>query len=96
MLEAKLAAPLVRDYLAGKRRDEENPFREHEIACEKGIDNLEDMIDLFREQPFAFATFVLSSLSGTNDQRLRWSNLRIGAAAVPGHPRFPQNAETHA
>jgi 1H-pyrrole-2-carbonyl-[peptidyl-carrier protein] brominase len=58
MREAELAAPLVRDYLAGKGRDEENPFREHEIACEKGIDNLEDMIDLFWEQPFAFATFV--------------------------------------
>ena len=28
--------------------------------CEKGIDNLEDMIDLFWEQPFAFATFVHS------------------------------------
>ncbi len=58
MREAELAAPLVRDYLAGQLRDEENPFREHEIACEKGIDNLEDMIDLFWEQPFAFATFV--------------------------------------
>ena len=30
------------------------------IACEKGADNLEDMIDLFWEQPFAFATFVHS------------------------------------
>ncbi len=58
MREAELAAPLVRDYLAGKGQDRENPFLEHEIACEKGIDNLEDMIDLFWEQPFAFATFV--------------------------------------
>jgi flavin-dependent dehydrogenase len=58
MREAEFAAPLVREYLEGKGRDQENPFREHQITCEKGIDNLEDMIDLFWEQPFAFATFV--------------------------------------
>jgi hypothetical protein len=28
------------------------------VFAEKGIDILEDMIDLFWEQPFAFATFV--------------------------------------
>ena len=33
-------------------------LREHQIFCERAIDNLEDMIDLFWEQPFAFATFV--------------------------------------
>lgn len=60
MREAELAAPLIRDYLDGKLDDKENPFRDHEIACEKGIDNLEDMIDLFWEQPFAFSTFVHS------------------------------------
>lgn len=58
MREAELAALPVRDYLAGKGRDEENPFQEYAIAYEKGIDNLEDMIDLFWEKPFAFATFV--------------------------------------
>ena len=35
-----------------------NPFADHQVFCEQGIDNLEDMIDLFWEQPFAFATFV--------------------------------------
>src|SRR2546430_14892697 len=60
MREAEFAALFVREYLEGKRRDEANPFAEHQIACEKGIDNLEDMIDLFWEQPFAFATFVHS------------------------------------
>src|SRR6266581_1555698 len=58
MREAEFAAPLVRQFLEGKLDDKENPFEEHQIACEKGIDNLEDMIDLFWEQPFAFATFV--------------------------------------
>ncbi len=60
MREAELAAPVIRQYLEGKLDDKENPFAEHQIACEKGIDNLEDMIDLFWEQPFAFATFVHS------------------------------------
>jgi 1H-pyrrole-2-carbonyl-[peptidyl-carrier protein] brominase len=58
MREAEFAAPLVREYLEGKGRDKANPFAEHQLFCEKGIDNLEDMIDLFWEQPFAFATFV--------------------------------------
>src|SRR5436190_2086415 len=58
MREAEFAAPLVREYLEGKRRNGDNPFAEHQVFCEKGIDNLEDMIDLFWEQPFAFATFV--------------------------------------
>jgi FADH2-dependent halogenase len=60
MREAEFAAPIVRQYLEGKLDDRENPFEEHQMACEKGIDNLEDMIDLFWEQPFAFATFVHS------------------------------------
>jgi|KBSMisStandDraft_5_1062788.scaffolds.fasta_scaffold276366_1 FADH2-dependent halogenase len=60
MREAEFAAPIVRQYLEGKLDHKENPFAEHQMACEKGIDNLEDMIDLFWEQPFAFATFVHS------------------------------------
>ena len=58
MREGEFAAPLVRAYLEGNGRDKANPFAEHQASCEKGIDNLEDMIDLFWEQPFAFATFV--------------------------------------
>jgi 1H-pyrrole-2-carbonyl-[peptidyl-carrier protein] brominase len=58
MREAEFAAPRVRAYLEGKRNGGANPFAEHQALCEKGIDNLEDMIDLFWEQPFAFATFV--------------------------------------
>jgi flavin-dependent dehydrogenase len=58
MREAEFAAPLVRKYLEGNGRNGGNPFAEHQLFCEQGIDNLEDMIDLFWEQPFAFATFV--------------------------------------
>jgi len=56
--EAEFAVPHVLAYLEGKGRDLANPFAEHMLFCEKGIDNLEDMVDLFWEQPFAFATFV--------------------------------------
>ncbi len=58
MREAEFAAPVVRQYLEGKLADKDNPFAEFQMMCEKGIDNLEDMIDLFWEQPFAFSTFV--------------------------------------
>ncbi|CAN5566512.1 NAD(P)/FAD-dependent oxidoreductase [soil metagenome] len=56
--EAEFAVPHVVSYLNGERRDEANPFEEHQRFCEKGSDILEDMVDLFWEQPFAFATFV--------------------------------------
>ncbi len=58
MREAEFAAPAVRAYLEGKGRDKANPFTEHQLFCEKGIDNLEDMVDMFWEQPFAFALFA--------------------------------------
>jgi flavin-dependent dehydrogenase len=56
--EAEFAVPHVLAYLGGKGRDLANPFAEHMLFCEKGTDNLEDMVDLFWEQPFAFAGFV--------------------------------------
>ena len=56
--DAEFAVPHVLAYLGGKGRDLANPFAEHMLFCEKGTDNLEDMVDLFWEQPFAFATFV--------------------------------------
>ncbi len=58
MREAQFVAPLIRAYLEGENRDAANPFAEYEVFCEKGTDVLEDTIDLFWEQPFAFATFV--------------------------------------
>jgi len=58
MREGEFAAPLVRKYLEGNGRNGANPFAEHQAFCEKAIDNLEDMIDLFWEQPFAFAAFA--------------------------------------
>jgi 1H-pyrrole-2-carbonyl-[peptidyl-carrier protein] brominase len=56
--EAEFALPHICDYLEGKGRDKANPFSEHQVFCERANDNLEDMIDMFWEKPFAFATFV--------------------------------------
>jgi flavin-dependent dehydrogenase len=58
MREAQFAAPLVKEYLAGARRDAANPFAEYQLACEKGIDILEDALDSFWEKPLAFALCV--------------------------------------
>ncbi|HEY3661757.1 MAG TPA: NAD(P)/FAD-dependent oxidoreductase [Chthoniobacterales bacterium] len=58
MREAEFAIPHIVSYLRGERRDEANPFEALQRFCEQGSDNLEDMVDLFWEQPFAFATFV--------------------------------------
>lgn len=60
MKEAGLAASAVEAHLDGKGRDLDNPFEEHAVLCEKGIDVLEDLIDCFWENPFAFAVFVHS------------------------------------
>ena len=58
MREAEFAVPHVVAYLNGEGLEEENPFESHQRFCEKGNDNLEDMVDLFWEQPYGFAIFV--------------------------------------
>jgi flavin-dependent dehydrogenase len=58
MREAQFAAPVIKAYLEGANRDKANPFADHQLFCEKGADVLEDMIDLFWEQPFTFAFMV--------------------------------------
>ncbi|HXG45808.1 MAG TPA: NAD(P)/FAD-dependent oxidoreductase [Gemmatimonadales bacterium] len=58
MREAQFAAPAIRRYLDGVGRDSANPFAEHQLWCEKGIDILEDVLDSFWEHPLAFAHCV--------------------------------------
>jgi 1H-pyrrole-2-carbonyl-[peptidyl-carrier protein] brominase len=60
MREAQFAAPLIKAYLGGANRDQPNPFAGHQLFCEKAIDILEDCLDSFWEQPFAFALIVYS------------------------------------
>ena len=93
MREGEFAAPVVRQYLEGKLDDKDNPFEEHQMAFEKGIDNLEDMIDLFWEQPFAFATFVHSALHRPDDGCVCRPHLRVRAPAVAVDHGIPQTAQ---
>jgi FADH2-dependent halogenase len=58
MWEGQLAAPHVKAYLDGSGRNRANPFADHQLYCEKGIDVLEDLIDCFWEKPLAFALLV--------------------------------------
>jgi flavin-dependent dehydrogenase len=53
--EAMRAAPLIKDYLSGKGRDDSNPFADYQMTMEQGIDILEDLMDTFWEYPLAFA-----------------------------------------
>jgi flavin-dependent dehydrogenase len=58
MREGQFAAPLIKSYLGGANHDLPNPFYEHQLLCEKGIDILEDCLDSFWEYPLAFALMV--------------------------------------
>jgi flavin-dependent dehydrogenase len=58
MKEAQFAAPVIKEYIEGKRRHEKNPFSDYQLHVEKGIDVLEDALDGFWEHPFAFARMV--------------------------------------
>lgn len=58
MKEAQLAAKSVKAYLGGKDREAPNPFLDHIIYAEKGIDVLEDALDTFWENPLIFAHYV--------------------------------------
>ena len=58
MKEAGLAAEAAAAWLAGKGRDAPDPFREHRVRAEAAIDELEDAVDAFWENPLAFAVLV--------------------------------------
>jgi flavin-dependent dehydrogenase len=58
MWEARFAAPIIKEYLGGKNRNDPRPFAEYEKFCERGADVLEDMIDFFWEFPYGFAKYV--------------------------------------
>jgi flavin-dependent dehydrogenase len=84
MREAQFAAPAIREYLGGARRDQANPFREHQLYCEQGADVLEDVLDSFWERPLAFAFCVYSRFP---DQMTD-----MFAGRIYGHERQPSPA----
>jgi flavin-dependent dehydrogenase len=84
MREAQFAAPVIRAYLGGARRDQPNPFAEHQLFCEQGIDILEDVLDSFWEHPMVFAWAVYS--------RYTEYMTDMFAGRIYGHERQPSAA----
>jgi flavin-dependent dehydrogenase len=65
MREAGMAATAAARYLEGEGRDSDDPFHDHMVLAEKGIDVLEDVLDTFWENPLAFAYIVHSRHRGS-------------------------------
>jgi flavin-dependent dehydrogenase len=84
MREGQFAAPIVRAYLEGANRDKANPFAEHQLLCETGIDVLEDVLDSFWEHPLSFAHCVYS--------RYTEYMTDMFAGRIYGHERQPTPA----
>jgi flavin-dependent dehydrogenase len=56
--ESKLAVNAAVEHLGGRHNGGLRPFHDYMVGIEKGIDVLEDMIDMFWENPIAFAVMV--------------------------------------
>jgi flavin-dependent dehydrogenase len=61
MREAQLAAPVIRDYLGGPRRDGANPFLDHQERLEYALELVQSLIDGFWEHPLGFAHLLHQS-----------------------------------
>ena len=60
MPEGQSVAPIIRAYLGDANRDKLDPFADHQLFCEMGIDVLGDVLDSFWEHPLSFAHCVYS------------------------------------
>ena len=58
LLECRMAADAIADYLSGKTAHLANPFEEHMKFCEMGMDNMQVLLDAFWDYPFAFSLYV--------------------------------------
>ncbi|MBK7715828.1 MAG: tryptophan 7-halogenase [Gemmatimonadetes bacterium] len=61
MQEARLAAPVIRACFDGQLPREGNPFKAHQDRLERGLDNVQALIDGFWENPIGFAHLVHQS-----------------------------------
>ena len=60
MREGQFVASIIRAYLEDANRDKPNPFADHQLFCERGINVLGDVLDSFWEHPLSFAHCVYS------------------------------------
>lgn len=58
LVECRKAADAIADYLSGKTADLANPFEEHMKFCEVGMDNIQVLLDVFWDYPFAFSLYI--------------------------------------
>lgn len=58
LVECRKAADAIADYLGGKTAHLDNPFEEHMKFCELGMDNVQVLLDVFWDYPFAFSLYI--------------------------------------
>ena len=58
LVECRKAADAIADYLSGKTAHLANPFEEHMKFCEVGMDNIQVLLDVFWDYPFAFSLYI--------------------------------------
>jgi FADH2-dependent halogenase len=58
MKEAEYAAVAIAAYLGGAPRSGLNPFADYQRLCERGQDNVQELVDAFWQHPYAFAIFA--------------------------------------
>ncbi len=58
MKEAEYAAAAIASFLADAKREQPNPFIEYERLCDRGQDNVQELIDAFWEHPYAFSVLA--------------------------------------
>jgi flavin-dependent dehydrogenase len=54
MKEAQYAASAIELFFADSKRDQPNPFAAYERLCDRGQDNVQELIDAFWQHPYAF------------------------------------------
>ena len=55
MKEAEYAASSIASFFADSKREQPNPFADYERLCDRGQDNVQELIDAFWEHPYAFS-----------------------------------------
>jgi FADH2-dependent halogenase len=58
MKEAEFAASAIASFLADTKREQPNPFSDYQRLCDRGQDNVQELIDAFWEHPYAFSLFT--------------------------------------
>jgi flavin-dependent dehydrogenase len=58
MKEAQYAAASIASFFADSKREQANPFADYQRLCDRGQDNVQELIDAFWEHPYAFSLFA--------------------------------------